>query len=350
MSICPNINLQEWKDLEASVGKFNAYKYFIETGGKIGTPEEVKSILNSRASYQLRTAQDKVDQAAVERIESLTERIAEKFDGLYEFVEEPDANWKGKLEKRDDKDVVVINTALATLDTPLHEFGHIFVSMIRKTNMDLYRQLKKKIESDYSDLLEETKILYKDQYTEPDQFIEEAMVQLLGELAAGRIKEGSSDYNFVQSIWESIVKAIQSFFGKHKDIIDPAYINSSITISELANLLANDSKIQMGAALFLDQQQKYIDDLDHQIYDIESQVLRYDRDVEYNREEGKSYFVGFKNTDSPIYDKTDKYSKVIDRENGKAIIAPKEFINRIFEFQGRKNRWTFSRINRICRK
>jgi hypothetical protein len=334
MSICPNINLQEWKDLEASVGKFNAYKYFIETGGKIGTPEEVKSILNSRASYQLRTAQDKVDQAAVERIESLTERIAEKFDGLYEFVEEPDANWKGKLEKRDDKDVVVINTALATLDTPLHEFGHIFVSMIRKTNMDLYRQLKKKIESDYSDLLEETKILYKDQYTEPDQFIEEAMVQLLGELAAGRIKEGSSDYNFVQSIWESIVKAIQSFFGKHKDIIDPAYINSSITISELANLLANDSKIQMGAALFLDQQQKYIDDLDHQIYDIESQVLRYDRDVEYNREEGKSYFVGFKNTDSPIYDKTDKYSKVIDRENGKAIIAPKEFINRIFEFQG----------------
>ena len=46
--VYPNKNLKEWKDLESSVGEFEAYKDFLETGGDIRTPEEVTSTTEGR--------------------------------------------------------------------------------------------------------------------------------------------------------------------------------------------------------------------------------------------------------------------------------------------------------------
>ena len=51
MSICPNINLQEWKDLEAGVGTLEAFRDFMETGGEIRTTEQVQAKLAERTGY-----------------------------------------------------------------------------------------------------------------------------------------------------------------------------------------------------------------------------------------------------------------------------------------------------------
>ena len=48
MSSCPNRNLPEWIALEDAVGRFEAYRDFLETGGEIRTPEEVKQKLEER--------------------------------------------------------------------------------------------------------------------------------------------------------------------------------------------------------------------------------------------------------------------------------------------------------------
>jgi len=50
MSICPNINLPEWKALEAAVGKLEAFRDFMETNGEIRTPEEVLTKIELRNS------------------------------------------------------------------------------------------------------------------------------------------------------------------------------------------------------------------------------------------------------------------------------------------------------------
>ena len=45
---CPNINLSDWKSLVAVVGKYEAYKDYLETDGKIRNPEVVKAKVEAR--------------------------------------------------------------------------------------------------------------------------------------------------------------------------------------------------------------------------------------------------------------------------------------------------------------
>ena len=51
MSICPNITSPEWETLEASVGKLESYRDWLETGGEIRTPELVLAKLEQRKGY-----------------------------------------------------------------------------------------------------------------------------------------------------------------------------------------------------------------------------------------------------------------------------------------------------------
>ncbi|MHA1966381.1 MAG: hypothetical protein ACW964_01140 [Candidatus Hodarchaeales archaeon] len=48
MSICINKNAPEWKVLVKAVGEFEAARDYLETGGKIRTPEEVEEKLEQR--------------------------------------------------------------------------------------------------------------------------------------------------------------------------------------------------------------------------------------------------------------------------------------------------------------
>ena len=249
MSSCPNINLPEWKTLEESVGTFEAYRDFMETDGMIRTPEEVQAKLREKDNYQLIRLGEDLNATSYDQIKKLTARIAEKFaDNEYVLEERPDAPWKGKVELRDGKRVVVINTSSATLDTPLHEFGHIFIDMIRKANQNLYGKLVMNIERNHQDLLAEITELYGDQYSDVE-IIEEAIVELLGRMAAGKIDPNTTEYNLIMKLWEAIVAKLKKMFGANGNLIDVAYIADSATIGDLADMLASDAEITIGTAL-----------------------------------------------------------------------------------------------------
>ena len=51
MNTCPNINLHEWKALEKAVGRFEAYRDYMETNGQIRDPKTVIEKIDLRNRY-----------------------------------------------------------------------------------------------------------------------------------------------------------------------------------------------------------------------------------------------------------------------------------------------------------
>jgi len=148
----------EWNTLVKSVGEFQAYRDYLEQQGEIRTPEQVNAKLAeqgvltsmySRPQYQLERTPNTLSEATVDVFTNLAETLIAKFpEGYaYKLVSLPNENWKGMVETAtgplavEGKPTIVINTAKASLDTPIHEFGHIFFNMLKKDNIRLYFKL-----------------------------------------------------------------------------------------------------------------------------------------------------------------------------------------------------------------
>jgi hypothetical protein len=86
MSICPNINLQEWKDLEAGVGTLEAFRDFMETGGEIRTTEQVQAKLAERTGYPDRSIPESNVIVPVEDARNVEEKIR-SLDRINDFLE-----------------------------------------------------------------------------------------------------------------------------------------------------------------------------------------------------------------------------------------------------------------------
>ena len=136
----------EWNTLVKSVGEFQAYRDYLEQQGEIRTPEQVNAKLAeqgvltsmySRPQYQLERTPNTLSEATVDVFTNLAETLIAKFpEGYaYKLVSLPNENWKGMVETAtgplavEGKPTIVINTAKASLDTPIHEFGHIFFNI-----------------------------------------------------------------------------------------------------------------------------------------------------------------------------------------------------------------------------
>lgn len=148
----------EWNTLVKSVGEFQAYRDYLEQNGDIRTPEQVKAKLVDKGiltsiypahQYQIERTENSVSEATVEVFTSMAESMLAKFpEGYaYKLVNLPSANWKGMVEPAtgvnavEGRPTILINTAKASLDTPLHEFGHIFLNMMKEENLRLYFKL-----------------------------------------------------------------------------------------------------------------------------------------------------------------------------------------------------------------
>ena len=93
---------------------------------------------------------------------NILNKLAAKFGVEVEYINEPNSQVKGEFV--DGK--IVINLANFTLDTPLHEFGHVYLGLIKGSDPELYNKIiqsaleddsntSRMVRSNYSELSEE---------------------------------------------------------------------------------------------------------------------------------------------------------------------------------------------------
>jgi hypothetical protein len=283
----------EWDTLVKEVGKFQAYRDYLQHVGEIRTPEEVKSKLASEGimtsmypahQYQIERTPNTAATATVEVFTSMAEALLSKFPEGYTYRLEhrTDVPWKGYVEPANPNSVggkptIVINTAKASLDTPLHEFGHIFLNMVRQENIRLYFQLmngvfttetvdetamdpktgkevtRKKIvgykpKDKYKTLFEEIQRLYPNSTEE--EHAEELITELLGRYASeyydpatGKVKKDfESDDSILKGIASTLKKiweAIKDALFRNTVLVEVKDLNPNATIENLAMILAH---------------------------------------------------------------------------------------------------------------
>ena len=184
---------------------------------KLSTPAPMRP--ENKTEFQLATNEEsravtRTDKAR-NMVISMADQLAEKFGFTVEYYDDPSIPWKGFI----DGNVVSINLAKATLDTPIHEFLHPFVKALKKSNPELYQELVAEINAteEGREVLREVKAAYA-AYSEtkdrlPEDFIEEAIVTLAGRKHAKAIEKGSLWDRFLD--W--VRRQISNLMGRPED-------------------------------------------------------------------------------------------------------------------------------------
>lgn len=160
--------------------------------------------------------------------------------------------------------VVYINLDHATLDTPLHEFGHVYVENLKSTDPAYWAEIKELLLLE-TDLLNEIQNKYKELNFNSDDFFEEAFVTLLGrdeDTLSAVMKDSQKTINFV-----NILQRVKNWFMKHlssifninvkdidlkksmKDVL--ATVKSDILFNtDLFKTLSSEKKLQLDNYIF----------------------------------------------------------------------------------------------------
>jgi hypothetical protein len=121
------------------------------------------------------------------KLTNLLEELSSRFGIPYQIIDDPSQRFRGKYVNQKGQKLVVINAAYAKEDTPLHEYYHPFVSMLKTTSPQTFE------------------LLFKTSYENngiKDQ--EESVVQYLGEQAV------SNRFNIYLKVF---LEKIKNFLG-----------------------------------------------------------------------------------------------------------------------------------------
>ena len=316
----------EWDLLVKEVGPFQAYRDYLQTGGEIRTPLEVMSKLRSEGvltsiypahQYQLERTQNTIQPADLSALTKMAESLVAKFpDHAYKIESLPNENFKGVLVPATDpravsgKPTIIINAAKASKDTPLHEFGHVFLNIIKTENIRLYFNLLNKMFDSYTEEISPgnkvTKYRVKDKYKEEFSIIEtlypipqglsdtekeaaetyqieELMVEMMGRFAAefyndnGEFKE---DHVSKDKAVQGLAKVLKQLWERIKNMllggvqnIDAINISPDASLDDLAIILAHPNiAVTAGELSPVKADKKVIDDKILQLRSLESQV------------------------------------------------------------------------------
>lgn len=151
---------------------------------------------------------------------------------------------------------VYINPDKATLETPVHEFGHIWVELTKKNNQELYKQ--------GIDLVRATKYedFARENYSElsEEKVLDEALATSIGDQGAQILEDNlynETFYDKVRKFFKDLFNDIAEFFGLPK--------NNGLeqdSITAFANSVATQLLSKDSTALFTPQQMKLKQDLD----------------------------------------------------------------------------------------
>lgn len=277
MNVCPNINTDEWKALEKAVGRFEAYKDFVESGYNIRTPEEVKDKLEAQklarenaqplphteglmsgipteVAMTLFHASDRetddmvqqvVRDSANTRAYEIARKISDKLGVSFDIITAERAKeltagsinpWSGQAAFYFNGQVFFVGDTLS-INSVFHEFAHPLVRQIIVDNPALFNKL-------YNDLVntnEGRRIVEEVNKTHPQlskdgpMYKEEVIVKAIEKSAVQQ--EVSSDFaKFIKDIFYALKKLFRNKFGK----VEVSKLDPSTTLDELAMMLTNE--------------------------------------------------------------------------------------------------------------
>jgi len=176
------------------------------------------------------------------------EMLSVKFGLSYEVIFDESNPNKGYIDVISyGKPTIIINASKASHDTPLHEYGHIFINLIKLSNKNLYSNLVKEIlnteigKKELSDVKN-----YYSNYTLEEQ-IEETIVELLGRYARNEFDPESGIHKTIKKIWNTILEFLSKTFNVEIKDISP-----NMSIEQLSKLLSNPN-VNFNQKSFIEQ-------------------------------------------------------------------------------------------------
>ena len=285
MSVCPNINLPEWKALEKEFGRYQAYRDFVESGYEIrsvndvrnkltqeaiskkntprlphtkgimsGSIEEVNMIAFNASQVDTNSAVQKiVRDAQVTRAMEIVRKLSDNLGVSFNIVSGERAReitagsvnpWSGQAAFYYGGVAYFVGESLS-LNSALHEFAHPLVRQIQVDNPSLFNKLYDKVVN----TTEGRKIIEKLATTHPKlsskdmMYAEEVIVQAL-EQAAVKQELSSPFLQAIKDILYALKKVLRNALGQ----IEVSKLDQNTTLDELAYMLRND-KFQIDTEL-----------------------------------------------------------------------------------------------------
>lgn len=285
MTVCPNINTPEWKALEEAVGKFEAYRDFMETKGEIRTPEEVQSKLdlrnqveeskripeqismmdlaNRQASEDLRPVGINVSQLKTFKAMEFASQVSNALNVPFEVVSSTEAleltknasnPWSGQAAFFVGGKVYFLQDRM-TSDLVLHEFAHPLVRAISKENAtlfnNLYNQLKESSEG--QQIILETRSTHSDLDPGSAMFKEEVIVKALTKAGNKTLSNEKNEGKFgkwVNDLLYQFKQLLRRMLGKTLKV---SKLSTDTTLDELADILAKSEKIEINTEIITEE-------------------------------------------------------------------------------------------------
>jgi hypothetical protein len=274
MNSCPNITKEEWESYKAAgLSKFEVYKDFYETGGKIRTSEQIQEKLANREKVaeenripeqtlmDLANRQTSQDQAmyginvsqlknskALEFANEVSKALGVSFQVVssneaLEITKNTNNPWSGEAAFFVGGKVYFLADRMTT-DLVLHEFAHPLVRAIAKENEsvfnNLYRQLQESSEG--QELITETKNSHSHLDPESNFFKEEVIVKAItkaGQAALGKEVAQGKFGKFINELLYQIKQMLRKMLGRELAV---SKLSLNTTLNDLADILVKSEK------------------------------------------------------------------------------------------------------------
>lgn len=305
MSVCPNINTTEWKKLEAAVGRFEAYKDFVQSNYEIRTPEQVLAKLkrNQQLEEKIKplpftsgimsgnlvevgmaisestepTMTDMAQKLARETQSTRAMDIARKLsqnlgvpfsvitsEQAIEMTKDTVNPWSGQTAFYYGGEVQFVGNALS-VNSVLHEFAHPLVRQIQVENPMLFDNLYAKLlqTKEGAEIIDSLTKSHPELYKDGAMYREEILVRAL-EKAAMKQEKSSGFAQFIKDLLFAIKKVLRNALGQ----IEVSSLDQNTTLDELAYMLTNE-KFKIDTELVTEEDVvAYIRDYEKEINDM----------------------------------------------------------------------------------
>ena len=186
--------------------------------------------------------------AGLPYLENTLEVLSAKFGMPYKVVYNETSPSTGSIDYINyDEPTIVINTANATNDTPLIQYGNIFINQIKNTNKNLFSGLVKQVlnTKEGQAELELAKERYSNDFYE-DQ-VQQAIVSLLAKYAKNQFDPKTGIHKAIKKVWDTILDFLSKSFNVNINEIPP-----STTMEQLAKILSNPN-ISINKTTYIDE-------------------------------------------------------------------------------------------------